>query len=563
MPGGFLNIVATGNANIMLTGNPTKTFFKAAYSKYTNFGLQKYRLDYEGTRDLRLNEESKFTFKIKRYADLLLDMFVVIKLPDIWSPIHNPSPETNMKWVAYDFRWIEEIGIQMIKSIEINCGSVLIQKYSGSYLASMLERDFVKDKKDLFNEMTGNTASINDPANAFGRQNVYPNAFYTNKSTGAEPSIRGKTLMIPINAWFSMNTRCAFPLVSLMYNELTVTVTIRPIQELFQVRDIFDSENNYPYIKPDFNQEHFRMYRFLQSPPGININSLSQAYENQQQIWNADVHLSCTYCFLSKDESKQFANEDQIYLVKDVIQHEFANIVGTQKVKLENSAGMVSSWMFYLQRNDVNMRNEWSNYSNWPYKNLPSNVVQAPYDISTYKNANSNTFDASMQLQYGPRNHPNAENTGYFITGDFSSDNQKDILLSMGIVLDGEYRENILGREIYDYAEKYSRTNGFAKEGIYCYNFCLSTNPTSYQPSGAINMSKFNKIELEVTTYTPTVSPNNSSFTVICSATGNPVAVTRKPGWQLYQYNYNLTIFEERYNILSFIGGNVGMMFTR
>ena len=73
--------------------------------------------------------------------------------------------------------------------------------------------------------MTGNTASINDPANAFGRQNVYPNAFYTNKSTGAEPSIRGKTLMIPINAWFSMNTRCAFPLVSLMYNELTVTVT--------------------------------------------------------------------------------------------------------------------------------------------------------------------------------------------------------------------------------------------------------------------------------------------------------------------------------------------------
>ena len=35
----------------------------------------------------------------------------------------------------------------MIKSIEINCGSVLIQKYSGSYLASMLERDFVKDKK--------------------------------------------------------------------------------------------------------------------------------------------------------------------------------------------------------------------------------------------------------------------------------------------------------------------------------------------------------------------------------------------------------------------------------
>lgn len=561
MAGGLLNIVATGKANLLLTGNPTKTFFKAAYSKHTNFGLQKYRLDYEGTRDLRLNEESKFTIKIKKYADLLIDMFVVVKLPDIWSPIYNPSPETNMKWVGYDFRWIEDIGIQMIKSIEINCGSILIQKYSGAYLASMLERDFSKDKKDLFNEMTGNIASINDPSNAFGRQNVYPSAFYTNNGAGAEPSIRGKTLMIPINAWFSMNTRCAFPLVSLENNELTVTVTIRPIQELFQVRDIFDSENNYPYIRPDFNLEHFKMYRFLQSPPSVRIDTQSLAYDNQQQIWNADVHLSCTYCFLSKDESTQFVKESQMYLVKDVVQHEFSNIVGTQKVKLENSTGMVSSWMFYLQRNDVNMRNEWSNYSNWPYKNLPSNVIQAPYDISAY-NVNNGIKDASI-IQHGPRNNPNSESTGYFITGDYSNDNQKEILLSMGIVLDGEYRENTLRREIFDYVEKYSRTNGFAKDGIYCYNFCLSTNPSSYQPSGAINMSKFNKIELEVTTYTPSVSPNNSSFTVICSATGNPVAVTRKPGWQLFQYNYNLTIFEERYNILSFIGGKVGMMYTR
>lgn len=75
-------------------------------------------------------------------------------------------------------------------------------------------------------------------------------------------------------------------------------------------------------------------------------------------------------------------------------------------------------------------------------------------------------------------------------------------------------------------------------------------------------MSKFDKLELEVTTYTPSVSPN-SSFAVICSATGNPIGVTRKPGWQLLQYNYSLTIFEERYNILSFIGGEVGMTYTR
>jgi hypothetical protein len=34
--------------------------------------------------------------------------------------------------------------------------------------------------------------------------------------------------------------------------------------------------------------------------------------------------------------------------------------------------------MFYFQRSDVNLRNEWTNYSNWPYNSLPSNVTPAP-----------------------------------------------------------------------------------------------------------------------------------------------------------------------------------------
>ena len=36
-----------------------------------------------------------------------------------------------------------------------------------------------------------------------------------------------------------------------------------------------------------------------------------------------------------------------------------------------------------------------------------------------------------------------------------------------------------------------------------------------------------------------------------------------KPNFQLYVYNYNLLVIEERYNILTFIGGNVAMMNAR
>ena len=81
MPGGLLNLVSYGNQNIILNGNPKKTFFKTTYAKYTNFGLQKFRLDFDGLRTLRMSEESKFTFRVKRYAELLMDTYLVVQLP--------------------------------------------------------------------------------------------------------------------------------------------------------------------------------------------------------------------------------------------------------------------------------------------------------------------------------------------------------------------------------------------------------------------------------------------------------------------------------------------------
>ena len=54
MAGGLMNLVATGQQNIILNGNPSKTFWKAAYKKYTNFGKQNFRLDFDGTPSLSL-----------------------------------------------------------------------------------------------------------------------------------------------------------------------------------------------------------------------------------------------------------------------------------------------------------------------------------------------------------------------------------------------------------------------------------------------------------------------------------------------------------------------------
>jgi hypothetical protein len=114
---------------------------------------------------------------------------------------------------------------------------------------------------------------------------------------------------------------------------------------------------------------------------------------------------------------------------------------------------------------------------------------------------------------------------------------------------------------IYNYIEKYIRTSGNAPDGLYCYNFALHTDPFDFQPSGAMNLSRFNDIQFEFSTYVPPLDPS-ASFYNICDSDGTIVGVN-KPSWRIYNYNYDLTIHEERYNIITFVGGNAGLMYAR
>lgn len=599
MPGGLLNIVAYGAQNLILNGNPCKTFFKASYSKYTNFGLQKFRIDYDGQRRLRLDEDSTFLFKIPRYADLLMDTYLVVTLPNIWSPVYPPR-DCSSTWTPYEFKWIENLGTQMIKDITISVGGHIIQQYSGQYLYNMVERDFSESKKKIYYEMTGHTAELNDPANATeyrkkngGIWNMYPSVYkWSNSlpSEGYEPSIRGRKLYIPINSWFTLMSKMAFPLVSLQYNELHIEVTLRPIRELYTIRDIkdnnttkltqpIDNSNNlinkhklidcsnqcFPvlpgyqytqpkYVRPDYNNKLHHFYRFLQQPPDASLNN----YEDKRTQWYADVHLISTYAFLSKDEVQVFAAKEQKYLIKEIYERKYYNVAGTKKVELD-SLGMVKNWTWFFQRSDVTLRNEWSNYTNWPYKELPNDVVSTdiisnPIYQFNYKDC---SFNPSYQALYD-----GSYNKSYLnMAPTYSPLNHKEILVNNGILLDGKYRENELDSGVYNYIEKYTRSAGNLKEGVYFYNFGLNTNPYDFQPSGAMNLSKFSTVEFEFTTHTPELN-ENAAFYTICDGDNGVIGVNKKD-WTIYDYNYDLTIFEERYNILTFMAGNAGLAYAR
>jgi len=567
MAGGLMNLVSTGQQNIILNGNPDKTFWKTTYKRYTNFGKQNFRLDYEGTPTLNLTTESTFTFKVKRYADLLMDCYISLKLPNIWSPIMPPQTINNpdgtqsyTDWVPYQFQWIEFLGAQIINKISINCGNQKLQEYSGRYLLSATQRDVGGSKYNMFLQMIGHVAQMYSPGSCNVNTNgTYPNAYYTSNPAGAQPSIMGQTLYIPLGAWFNLQTVNAFPLVSLQYNELTISVTFRPIFEWFTIKDVMDYTNNYPIVQPNFNQYYMQFYRFLQTPPDETLGPSS--YVDTRTNWNADINLNCTYCFLSNDESKLFAKNEQKYLIRQIYERPYYNITGQNKIDLE-SMGMVISWMFFFQRSDANLRNQWSNYTNWPYDYgigvMPFPPTTAPV-LGNIPNPNT------AETQYptlGPGVNPDGTSTSLYVSGVYNQQNIQTILVSLGILLDGQYRENMLPEGVYNYVEKFVRNSSWQNQiGLYSYNFCLDTASFSTQPSGAMNMSRFTSVQFEYTTISPPFDPYAQVLTICDPNTGDLVGIN-KPSWQIYDYNYNLYVMEERVNIITFVGGNAGLVYA-
>lgn len=563
MAGGLLNIISEGNQNIILNGNPSKTFFKSIYAKHTNFGIQKFRMDMEGQRTLKLNEDTIISFKLKRQADLILDTYLVMNLPDIWSPIIPPEDFTDC-WKPYEFKWIDHIGFNIIKNVKLTIGGQKIQEFSGEYLKNLIDRDYTGDKKVMIYKMIGHTTELNDPANAYDRPNRYPSAFYVPEVIdGPEPSIRGRKIYIPLHFWFMNSPKMALPLNCIQYADVQIELTLRPVYELYTINDVSISKSDgfvRDFIQPNPRNDLHSLYRFIQKPPNIQLSAAS--YESKPTGWNDDIHLLVTYVFLTAEENRVFAAKEQTYLIKDIREDTFHETAGNKRIKIQSN-GLVSSWMWFLRRSDAYKRNQWSNYTNWKYGQLPYDVEEAPDESSLLINnqlvgpgkdfisiIDYTTSEPIYQLY----------STNYYINPTQTAENIKDIMTSMSIIFDGTYRETNFHSGVYNLVEKYKCSNGSSNDGLYCYNFSLTTSPFDLQPSGAINLSRFKTIELEMTTLIPPLDPS-ANFNVICDTEGRAIGVVNAES--IYLYSYDLYFIEEKYNVLRVIGGNAGLLYAR
>ena len=708
MGAGVLNILCESDNDIILVGNPSKTFFKKTIVSHTNFGKQKFRIDFEGNTRLNYNSPTVYNFKIPRYGDLLQEVFFSFTLPNIWSPLiafggtpvvfcsacrtniktnldslnininnnnisftnnqlittcglcdcscNSPNSfsestleflqaySTNMKLInrvyPLEFKWIENIGVQVIKTIRVLSNNSIIQEFSGQYLLNIVARDFTDNQKKIFNKMIGNVPELNNPANYSNRNGNYPNAAYFGSLAampyGLEPSIRERQLLIPINLWSTLNNKTPIPLVAMQYSELRIEIELRPVNEWWVVKNVINEASidininnqldaqististNYneltnlfsilhnTYSAPNCNNEVYNLKLFLKEPPRKNIinkqidllgGSLSEIgalvyplnsnklienyYKDVPSPWFADIHLIGCYTFLTNEEQLFFSQNSHSYLIKEVHEQVFNELIGGSHFTEIKTSGLVISWMWFFQRSDVKYRNEWSNYSNYNYNynNNYNSEIMSLYGLTDLVNFNSENTNISNKL------HSIAWQK------KFTAKENKDILVEWGLYFNNSIREIVLEKELVSYIDIYSRSQGSGLDNVFYYNFCLNSDPLIYQPSGAINMSKINKIymsyklidpllKISIKNTTNYISNINDPFlyasvigsylsnsinsNVTCSTTNSEEQTTvNLKDTEKYVWHYNLHLIEERYNILKITNGVANLQFER
>ena len=526
--------------------------------------------------------------RIDRYAQLLHDTYLVITLPDIWSPlaylgdgVAPPSGyDQRSNSIGYEFQWVSNIGYNLIDHVEITANGQVLQTLTGEWLKFYSYMTHDPNKRKIVDEMVGNIPEIKDPANAYDRVNQYPHAVTPQNQPGGipntktpEPSIRSRQLVIPLHFWFCENPGMALPLVSMQNSDVFINVTYRPLNQLYTVIDTVPTSSTFGQrIRPVTPDQSIG--RFL-SPPKANGTSSNPALTS----FFPDPYLEGNFIYLTEMEMAQLASADQTFLVKTVTYVNNPGQYGGNSDIQIPFFNLVTRLVWSSQRSDKILTNEWDNYTNW------DNPNRAPFTTNGTANDPFSTVTNSNESQ-----------TFLYSSGQqqITSVYPRDPITNGQLLLDGKERFAVKPTSYFSLLQMYKHTTGNSSQmpGVYMYSFAL--NNDLYQPSGAINGSMFNKVVLRLSLQQPlpTAAAVASQQTVcILKSTvfsANPVvitaaqlALTNPDGTLLYPpdsvvtvvrntngenlifaYTYNLGVYVEAINFLRITSGLANFVFA-
>jgi len=400
MGGGLLQLVAYGAQDVYLTGNPQITFFKVVYRRHTNFAVEAIAQTFNGTPGYG----NTVSCQISRNGDLINRVYLQVNLPKIEGTFTPALTATAGP------RYVNYIGLRLIKSVTIEIGGQQIDKHYSDWLYIWNELSLPLGKRYAYDTMVGADKDLTWA-----------------KSTN---------LYIPLEFWFCRNVGLALPLIALQYHEVKINIQFEQKEKCF-----------------------INLAESGATDEGASITGTLPSF--------SDASLWVDYIFLDTDERRRFAQLSHEYLIEQL------QFTGTETLNAPSASGSVVNNRIKLNFNhpckelvwvakpaNYMKKSTWYNYTNTDIFDTSASLLStSPYNLNTGA-ASSNIVFSSSNFMIGSRQQVSSAATSPF----------KDAILQ----LNGNDRFSVREATYFSYVQPYQHhTNIPLNAGIHVYSFAL------------------------------------------------------------------------------------------
>lgn len=522
MTGGLIQLVAYGVENMFLTDDPQITYFKTVYKRHTNFSKVQVQQYFAQTP----NFGEKVSCTLSKNGDLIGEMFIVVKIPEI----RKFNTTTGLDQLT-KFAWAKRLGYTLIKSVEVEINGRTIDRHYGEWL-------------NILNELFGR----NDRGLKIMIGDVEELTSFTN---GKNPY----TLYIPLKFWFCKSSGLALPIICMQYCDLKINVefntadycyVITPTDYIKCEADLVNFEE-YEYIEQVIDGEihagiftyydilQKRLYytsltptkKFVGIPSDLTTISNTQKQEILADTSNAqykiigktskfeifssiketskshqytkirnlnmiDAYLLIDYIYVDDDERVKIARSRHDYLIDQL--HFTPDIIlegSTRSVRL--TIDHPCEYMVWLtQLSYIKTAKDYFNYTDGPTRKIK---IKQKYHDRIFK---EKTLSDKITIK---EEYPEL---------DIGDPVGESIIEQETIMLNSKERLTLRTNDYFNNIQCYQHCRNRLATGLNFYSFALY--PNLLQPSGSCNMSQIEKIEITMRLNHKINSTNTARF---------------------------------------------------
>ena len=456
-----MQLVAYGAQDVYLTGNPQITFFKAVYRRHTNFAMESIENPFNGNPRFG----NQVTCTIQRNGDLIYRMYLQATLPSVKLQTADGS--------GAQFRWLNWVGHNLVKEVELQIGGQRIDKHYGQWLHIWNELTQEAGKQAGYAKMVGNVPQLTNLITQGGED-------CDDDCAAGEPNTSNEvgkcapeyTLYIPLQFWFCRNPGLALPLIALQYHEVRINLIFNDLKNLC-----------------------------WETTP-----QLSNTHTVRDRVNNANLvaaSLYVDYIYLDTDERRKFAQVSHEYLI-DVLQFTGQESItsSSNKIKL-NFNHPCKELVWVVQRDSyVDCADATVN----PWKG------QQPFNFSDW-------WDRSVL------------ESGYSLTRVEGMAGKNPVVTAL-LQLNGHDRFQVREGRYFNEVQPYQHHTNIPAVGINVYSFALQ--PEQHQPSGTCNLSRIDNTTLLLTVSNNAVGTVTTSSVYVYATNYNVLRIMSGMGGLAY-----------------------------